>query len=516
MRQWILVIGALLWLAAPRQVSQAAETVTLDVVPTSITLTPGVPETALFVARNSLTSPLENLQLTAAADPRLAVWVDPPSTTTLAPGSSATWTAHISATDGLAGDRSLVFALSYRWRSAAASQPLDGNAIAALTIHPAAAESVGNIAGFEIKTALDQIQERQTGRLALVMQNRTNVPLSLLGLAIDVPLMHQGPGSGAAPIVRLSSSDPITGTIIPPQSQQIIAIDVDVNDQAPQGNHMLVFRADLGWQRDGRTFTGSLVATQQISIGVLGESAIRTVLGVPSFLLLPGVVMVASFMLLWRWKWPQRDLQLKSTSPDYWVIAIALSLLAAPFYAWITGLFGTRRDYLAGFSLLDVFLVWFGSLLVGALAWCVYYAVETGWNHFTLPSDRDDPIAVLNKMARNRNSYPPKQVKAILNGQPYPVFSIVPKPLAPAGAWIIPSVRLSWHTENIGLRIQVTKDLEEAERTENPICVAQVLKAHRGVLTAVWAKTKQLGAPQYIPNADSYCGAPMRFLEEEN
>jgi hypothetical protein len=90
-------------------------------------------------------------------------------------------------------------------------------------------------------------------------------------------------------------------------------------------------------------------------------------LGVPSLLLLPGVLTVltclAGYSLATWTKAPDWK------APGLLVLAVTLSSIYALKYPYITKhVLSERRDYLRGYALQDVAYIWGGSIVVGLVA----------------------------------------------------------------------------------------------------------------------------------------------------
>jgi hypothetical protein len=147
---------------------------------------------------------------------------------------------------------------------------------------------------------------------------------------------------------------------------------------------------------------GNLIHHQDLETSVRGEASVLTALGVPSLLLLPGFLMIATIGLLWRLGFrvgraSATQFPLQTTDPTYWVVVIALSLLltASPLIG---------RDLSLGYGLHDIKELWLRSLGLAAASWLVlvagarlpllFWRKTFGW------SAEDDPVTVLQKLGR--------------------------------------------------------------------------------------------------------------------
>jgi hypothetical protein len=92
---------------------------------------------------------------------------------------------------------------------------------------------------------------------------------------------------------------------------------------------------------------------------------------------------------------------------DFWVIAVALSLITALIYPWLTVLVLTNsRNFLVAYGLLDYGLILGFSLVTSMLAFGVARGARTAWNARkarrlaeTAPTTEDTPLRILKKLA---------------------------------------------------------------------------------------------------------------------
>jgi hypothetical protein len=295
-----------------------------------------------------------------------------------------------------------------------------------------------------------------------------------------------------------------------------------VADRVQPGEHLLLFQVDLAWERNGRRQTGSLTATQTVMLGVPGVSDILQVLGVPSFFLLPGFLMVAGFIFLWTRIWPRRAALLEIKTPDYWLVAILLSLVATALYPYVTG----GRDYLESYGLRDIFAVWFIALVLTGTAWVV---VSTGMRRWLVPTTDDQPDAIVRKLAiryrlrpvlHQAVRYPPQQVQVTQDSTTSQAFQIAPDSFDPNDHWVVPVIRLRWTEKALAaapeVRSRIKAALAQAEQTGNPGEVRKVLQDHRQYVVTIWGAHGTITRPTRVPTAavTPHPGDRRRFIEE--
>ena len=157
----------------------------------------------------------------------------------------------------------------------------------------------------------------------------------------------------------------------------------------------------IEWGLNEHLRKANVIAQQQFEVGILGESDLLTALGLPSFLILPGFLMIVTFQML-RKRGSGELLVLKNaTNPHLWIGAITLSGVMAFVYPYATTLRwlgGVSRNYLIGYGLGDIVRVWLGSIFIGMLAWLLVEAFIFMWHYLLKPAPTDKPARLLRKL----------------------------------------------------------------------------------------------------------------------
>lgn len=386
-----LLIGNQSLLAAPDEVQ-------LSLTPESLALAPGEKAEAVIVIKNTSNMALTHLQLSWIAAPGIVVTCEQLSRASLP--ANSTWVQKIFITKNIDGPMSAK--VNFQLQHTRQSKEDHLNVIfRTLEIQHRPIETIDKIATIEIKTALTQLQEHQRGIIYVIIRNITDIPIRIAQVTGNKPDFINLQVLPADSIVTLAAQQAYTYDVV-----------ISLKDAIQTGKHLLLFNARLEWERNGQVFRGNLIASHGLETGVIGESEILKLIGVPSFLLLPGFLMVMVFMTIWN-RFQQLQISLNATSAKFWLIAITLSLLTAPLYPIIMDIFGTPRNYLAGYGLFDVFLVWFGSLIaassiclliLGGIAFYKYYQ-----KFRKIPTPYDTPYEILEKLISINQSYPLKQ-----------------------------------------------------------------------------------------------------------
>jgi hypothetical protein len=244
--------------------------------------------------------------------------------------------------------------------------------------------------------------ELQTQSLEVLNPSRKYVELTTPELAMTTGGVKHNAIGGRS---RFPFASPRT---ISPGASATVPVTIESKVAIP-GTYPLVlsFQARLqdsqaGWEK---------VTTQsKITLGIPGLSEAMQFLGIPSLLLLPGALMILTFLsvLPMLTGWPEIDWK----KPGLLIAAIILSAIAAMVYPWLTGLIGTERNYLRGYSLRDIIYVWLGSIVAGLIpALVVSYLkyrrdrAEVARDALYYPLTSDGPLDILTKLVRNGASF---------------------------------------------------------------------------------------------------------------
>ncbi|HYN50826.1 MAG TPA: hypothetical protein VES62_07855 [Thermoleophilaceae bacterium] len=160
---------------------------------------------------------------------------------------------------------------------------------------------------------------------------------------------------------------------------------------------------------DSRTTT--YVVTQEVELGVFGESEFMKAAGIPLFILVPGYIIVVLWAVLWKVVFPTSPLfGYGATELRVWIAAVPLSLLAVALYPIVTGLpfiwraVNGPRNVLGAYGLLDIGLVWTTAIAVTMLAIGFTWVVLTGYRECQRRRNElqpdDDVLKALRKLAR--------------------------------------------------------------------------------------------------------------------
>ena len=416
---------------APAKVTFAAE-------PARVTLAPGEDASVALVATNGGEGAVHVRRLAWEAGAGVTVVGEVDAGEPLAPGASRAWLVAVTYAADAHGEGHARFQLSFERQDAKGKGMVEGVAFAALAVAERPAADIASIAEVKVRTALTRLRERDPYLLFLEVRNKYSLPIQVSRI---IP--------GKTQYVKLRLPDLGAEARLAPNEVRAFPVEAVAADAAQPGKRLLVFEVRLAWQERGRARTGSLVATHECQLGVVGESELLKLLGLPTFYLVPGFLILTAFVALWRWVAPRRTIATPATDPRYWAVVITLSLLMAPAYPAVTGWLGERRDYLSGYGLRDVFRVWMISLAAGLLLWALAAVVRWGGlklsRRFLAPSPGDRPIWFLDKLAVAGVTLPLPETTVTVGGQQTTCFVAQ---LEQHGRWLLPGISWQWTRED--------------------------------------------------------------------
>jgi hypothetical protein len=291
-----------------------------------------------------------------------------------------------------------------------------------------------------------------------------------------------------------------------PREVDVYSFSIETEERVQPGKYLLLFEVAFEWEQAGLSRKGNAVATQEVEVGVFGVSEILAVLGAPSFLVLPGFLMLITWRLLNRLLRKDVKLQLQVKTPEFWLVAITLSLVAAFVYPIITDFFGQPRNYLEGYGLRDVTYVWFAVILLTILFYIIVSIYERivqlykqrKKGRFVYSMD-DEPLDVLRKLHRRKLGLWLKCAEAEIEGETQRVYVLEPLKGKEDRIWIGPPITVEW-TEGKGtdLKREVQKQIDW---DSSPARLAETLAKGEGmgIISSIrWEQRKSLIGPKQI------------------
>lgn len=404
-----------------RGAEPAASGLQLEVVPQTLELASCEQSSPLLViARNPTSQAASALEITSFSD--APVQLSPkPAVKTLAPGQQTSWQFQVKCTSDFASG-SLHIVLSSRLSTGGGTQ-LAQIATKSIAVKLREPKTLDSLAAIDIKSTLESLTQADKGELIVTVANKTVQP-------IHVSITPKTPG-----FIVLTPGT--TGDVqVDPLRTQIFFFTATAQDRVRPGKQLLIFNVQLSSDRGKRDF----IISREVSVGVLGESEILKLLGVPSLFLLPGFLAVSAFMLLWRWELlrpPGKEHPpLDEKTSGFWVVSITASLM-------IAGAFTLRRPgffFLYGLS--DLMTVWVVSIVIGCATYVTYRTIANRLARLErakYPHPDDTPVQTLRKLKKYGGNMAVSRVK--IKGVKAAQFLLLTRDSA---AYVSPEMVLTW------------------------------------------------------------------------
>ncbi|MGV1050323.1 MAG: hypothetical protein ACOYD4_17570 [Solirubrobacterales bacterium] len=241
---------------------------------------------------------------------------------------------------------------------------------------------VDKIASVEIKASLTTLKSGHTEQVYLLVKNKAAQSLTVKKVVPSKPSFIE---------FENLPQDVEVG----PGEISVLSLDAKAKSKVRPGEYQLVFKlpSEIG-------STGfDLVTSETAKVGVEGEAELLTLFGIPSLLLLPGFLVLATASLLWRLRllredWDGDAFPFPLKEPEFWVLAV----LASIAIVLLATLFGI--ELLDQYGLEDLIAVWIASMLIGLFLYLPIMVVRNEIRSARVPNETDAPTEVLRKLAK--------------------------------------------------------------------------------------------------------------------
>ena len=499
-----LVSALYAFTAADIRVADAAETgITIEVLPSAPELPDEGELKVHIIARNTTTETFENLKLERFANAGIrATVVETPELDLLAPNSDHVWTILLSKStaDPVLGRVNI--RVDYQRRDPEKGL-IPRVAFNSFEVKSRSHGPISEIADVKLETTITTINERRPGKVFVVISNKSNDPINIK----KVSPSHLD-------YIVFEPAEVATTMVVGPREAKVVPFDVRTTDAVKSGKYLLLFEVSIDWGEGKRGQSGSLIATQTVDVGVFGESEVLAPLAIPSFIVLPGFLMVAVWSLLWGLLKPWgKEFPFKINTTEFWLIAISLSLVMALWlYPLLTGTFsGLERNYLDQYGFNDIAYVWTASILLAItgylvliglpllVLWIIARLREQNIAERTY-SASDTTMATLEKLGRNNMGLNLPQKLIDINGQQTQVFLLEDENTNKASLWVAPAMTLTgWSQVSQAVQDEIQTTLSETGRPETLLAI---LRRNRTTLQLSWPTNAQFNGPEEKPKAE--------------
>jgi hypothetical protein len=363
---------------------------TLELQPADVTLSEG-------------TSPVRRLFLVAHSSDKALVGgaklhIDPPEGITARVTDAPTgwprsgdlvWTIEVGIDNARSAGGKLVVFLTYE----AGAQAPQAVAMAVATIAVAPAPDLTSTVKTALVPAEGSLDEFNPLDLAVQITNTGRQPVAVGAVKLLSP-----------PYARLDP-EPKTPVQLEPGQSVLMPLTLKSATTVLPGSYALVLSYSIG-RRDAPAQQAVATVQGKVTIGIPGVSDAMQLLGIPSLLLLPGILTVLGFVAAWA---PLTQLSGPDwKNPGLLLLAIGLSFGYAFAYPYaVQWVLHQARDYLHGYDLRDIIYVWTGSIAIGVALAIIASLGYWGWiawryvqRRRTQPTEMDTPDVIIEKLAR--------------------------------------------------------------------------------------------------------------------
>lgn len=462
--------------------------VKLEVTPATIDLPAKGEAQAQVVLRNKSQVALQNVKLDWFSGTQADITTDEPKElANLASQADTYWTLHVNqSANGLIPGNVYLRVKYDKTGTTAVSQVL----YATLVVNSRQSDEVNKVVEIVPRTSSTQLNEQRPGQVFLVITNKGNLPINLHQITSSGPSFISGtPDMSKLPknsnnVVQIEARD-----------SAYVPVEIKVIDAVRPGKHLLLFQTPIEWGPKENRQKANVIAQQEFEVGILGESEMLTALGLPSFLILPGFLMIVMYGLLDKRAVLDQSILKNATNAPLWIGAITLSGLMAFLYPFGTKLLsGVRRDYLISYGLGDVIRVWIASILLGVVAWLIVQCFKRLRRYLFKPSSLDKPARLLRKLYWQGLPLNLDKFGVKINSTDVEVFLLERRRENQETYWVGPYINIEWPSVEERLKpeqARLKQDVAAQLDGDNPKALAKLIEEGEGkkVLTAQWGDT---------------------------
>ncbi len=525
-KNWVYVVSSILLglilfgMVDSNPVFAETEEIQIVVVPEKLDLIPGMNSEIQVSIRNLTDNRIQNIKLSYFTTHEIKIDIEAPKSLYLEPQGVLNWVMTISQIDSEIISGTIHFRADYFWQKNESEELIPGVAYHFLNVKTQVPEAIKVLPEIEIKTTITNLVEGQTGIIYVIISNGSDLPIQVTNIEPD------GPDFIRFDLKSQDFDDPIQSN-----NDQIFRYTVETDESVTPGTHLLIFKVDFTWETLYHKYPGSVFETNEIDVSVFGESGIMSVLGlaaagIPTFLILPGFLMIVTIGVLWRWITPKagdyafKNLIESLKMPEFWFWIFTLSFLMIPIYRIGSGYLGVPRDLLKGYGFVDITTVWFVSILLAAAGFILFAIVKTivprarksiiriytDWKRrHLIPSRFDTQIEILEKLDRQDLGVLRERVTISIQGQQLnvPVYLLQSIPDNKEDCWVAPRIKVRWKTSRTKEEDEIFKDAnEQLSKAGNDagILASKLSEAdQRKIIQLTWEPTEPINMNGPLP-----------------
>jgi hypothetical protein len=478
--------------------------------------------TVTVIARTTGAADL-SAELTFTASPGLEIKIGDRSIV----AGDIVWPVRVRVMDDAPDDSAVDFRLTYAVASAgpgrdAAAHRRRGpprttrlqRARLAVTVAPSHDASPVADADISIKTDFTNIIYGVSAKAYILVNNKSNYPFTF-----DKPEIAK-PDFLTVAIAPMADR-----TSVPPHETKRVPIDIGIlqTGKSRVGDWLILASLTLRRGEGVDERTGTAVVEQKVTVGVPGVSDVLKALDLPSLLLVPGALVLATWSLLLGGGSAAKPKWLEWKSSSFWLVSITISIVV---FAVASMIWGT--NFLVAYNVDDVGKLWLGCVGGGAGTFLVYRVAEWGLSRYRAmraeaerqarePLGTDKPIAIMRKLSRaNLRFYLESYLRSVA-GLQQEIFKI-DFPAPDGMAWAVPQMLVRRRQDNQAAkdsiqRINAAND--QADDGRDTLVAALELGLANDWISLAW-KAGELSGPRLLPEDElgeaNGRNSPIKFV----
>jgi hypothetical protein len=378
--------------------------VTASANPSEVTLTPGGEASGVLLVVNKDSKRVKASADALGATDSIGVEISE-KPFVLEPGGSRAIRFKVTrSSEGDGQDRAVEFVVSSA-RVRATRPPTDPQTVAVLTVKAAAS---ANLVEAKIDSSVETINENRPGGAALILTNPRETSVKVTAIAVSAPAATTVQLTCPSGPVTVEASTTVSSSECPKElaarSQEVLPLAFSTTDSVTPGPRSVLVKISVETPSGS---TQSTVTSTSFTLDVFAESDILKAVGVPVFLLLPGVIIVLTAWFLIANLSPWRPLAagaslggVVSAATATAILGLAVSLAMAQIYPELTGRLvpGTERDYLKAYGFRDFYYVIAYSFAIAVIVWLAASAGFVVVRALFLPWPHDTPKRLVRKV----------------------------------------------------------------------------------------------------------------------
>lgn len=477
--------------------------VTVTVIPSAVSLVPGDVASVDLVITNLYSTAVTVTGLDVRAPARIAPQAipDPNAVGTVLPNNFVRTSFEIRALRGLEeGEVHVIVEIQHSPSAKGASREL---ASAHLSVKAGKATQALEVS---VLSSPAKLNDGQHGIASVRIFNPTPFPFKGVRVSgIDSEnVTLGGDKTPRLPFVDCPPDEPVAPGLIgcvgdiPPGEARVVAFNVRADDRVRTGKQQVTVAVVGNAAGSAEDIASAPIVTMDVELAVFGIDAISP-FGVGTLFVLPGLLAVVTFSVLYRYAYPRRGEfpeNVEFKDPRLMLVVVPVSA-----FAYFLVLLILNHDVTSEASTEDVVALFVLGVLIGGLAWAVlavFYYQRTDRKQFRLD---DSPAQVLERLdARDAGLNLPK---VAINGLTYRYLSEGPN----EQLTVCPPINWSFTS---GATQQSQSDFNQAIDDDDVATVRNHISA--GIVTLAWRLPSGV---RRVAQANARLESPEKLLLEE-